>query len=204
MLILTFPGIQSWNWDKGLGCTISVRSSTLERRPSTSGEEKDWFLDGWGQKLLLHCTARKHCCHFLSVLRGHLIYLWRKVVCFVLYLWDPLNRDVWDPVLGGLWKKALVHGLGSMVFGLAVQKLLNIEWFFHWKLNCSWKFWRGWNVPLVLLERAWWTGFNGIYLVRFGFKMWEILILKLISAGCKFKWNPKKPGFGRKNQLRTW
>jgi len=34
-------------------------------------------------------------------------------------------------------------------------------------------------VPLVLLEdldeRA---GFNGIYLVRFGFGMWEILIFK--------------------------
>jgi hypothetical protein len=29
-----------------------------------------------------------------------------------------------------------VHGLGSMtMIGLAVQKFLNIEWFFHWKLN---------------------------------------------------------------------
>jgi hypothetical protein len=24
-----------------------------------------------------------------------------------------------------------VHGLGSMMFGLAVQKFLNIEWFLH-------------------------------------------------------------------------
>jgi hypothetical protein len=46
------------------------------------------------------------------------------------------------------------------------------------KLNCSWKFQRNWNVPLVLLERSWWAGFIGIYLVRFGFRMWEILILK--------------------------
>jgi len=37
-------------------------------------------------------------------------------------------------------------------------------------------------VPLVLLERAWWAGLNGIYLVRFGFRMWEILILKWFSA----------------------
>ncbi len=44
------------------------------------------------------------------------------------------------------------------------------------KLNRSWKFQRNWNVPLILLERSWWAGFNGIYLVRFGFKMWEILI----------------------------
>jgi hypothetical protein len=28
-----------------------------------------------------------------------------------------------------------VHGLGSMMFGLVVQKLLNIEYFLHWKLN---------------------------------------------------------------------
>ncbi len=39
------------------------------------------------------------------------------------------------------------------------------------KLNRSWKFRRNWNVPLVLLERSWWAGFNGIYLVRFGFRM---------------------------------
>jgi hypothetical protein len=32
------------------------------------------------------------------------------------------------------------------------------------------------------MERSWWAGFNGIYLVRFGFRMWEILILKVISA----------------------
>jgi hypothetical protein len=28
-----------------------------------------------------------------------------------------------------------VHGLGSMTFGLVVQKFLNNEWFLHWKLN---------------------------------------------------------------------
>jgi hypothetical protein len=46
------------------------------------------------------------------------------------------------------------------------------------KLNHSWNFWRNWNVPLVLLERSRWAGFNGIYLVRFGLRMWEILIFK--------------------------
>ncbi len=35
------------------------------------------------------------------------------------------------------------------------------------KLNRSWKFRRNWNVPLMLLERSWCTGLNGIYLVRF-------------------------------------
>jgi hypothetical protein len=46
------------------------------------------------------------------------------------------------------------------------------------KLNRSWKFQRNWNVPLVLVERSWWAGFNGIYLLRFGFKMWETVIFK--------------------------
>jgi len=50
------------------------------------------------------------------------------------------------------------------------------------KLNCRWKFQRNWNVPLVLLERSWWARFSGIYLVRFGFRMWEILVFKVISA----------------------
>jgi len=33
-------------------------------------------------------------------------------------------------------------------------------------------------VPLELLQKSWWVGFNGIYLVRYGFRMQEILILK--------------------------
>jgi hypothetical protein len=32
-------------------------------------------------------------------------------------------------------------------------------------------------VPLVLLGRSWWAWFNGIYLVRFGFRMWNILYI---------------------------
>jgi hypothetical protein len=66
------------------------------------------------------------------------------------------------------------------------------------KLNCSWKFWRNWNVPFVLLKRPWWTRFDGIYLVRFGFKMWQINIFKWFLP-LKFKINSKKPSFERKN-----
>ncbi len=94
------------------------------------------------------------------------------------------------------------YGLGFKTFGLVVQKFLNIEWFFtNLKKNRSWKFRRNWNVPLVLLERSWWKAFNGIYLVRFGFKMWEILILKWFLH-LKIQINSKKSGFGRKNQLK--
>jgi hypothetical protein len=98
-----------------------------------------------------------------------------------------------------------VHRLAFMAFWLTVKKFLNIEWFLSLKikLNHSWNFWRYWNVPLVLLERSGWAGFNGIYLVRFGFRMWEILILKWYLP-LKIQINSKKLGFGRKNQLRTW
>jgi hypothetical protein len=58
-------------------------------------------------------------------------------------------------------------------------------------------------VPLVLLERSWWAGFNGICLVKLGFKMWEILIFQWFLP-LKIQINSKKPGFERKNQLRMW
>jgi hypothetical protein len=70
------------------------------------------------------------------------------------------------------------------------------------KLNClSWQFERNWNVPLVLLERSWWAGFNGI-------KIWiqnvgDILISKWFLL-LKIQINSKKPSFWRKNQLRMW
>jgi hypothetical protein len=54
-----------------------------------------------------------------------------------------------------------------MIFSLKIKLI---------KLKYSWKFQRNWNVPLVLLERSWWAGFNGIYLRSLGFRMWEILI----------------------------
>jgi hypothetical protein len=61
-------------------------------------------------------------------------------------------------------RRGAVHGLGSTTFGLAGQKF-----FEYWtisslkiKLNLSWQVHRNWNVPLVLLERSWWAGFNGI------------------------------------------
>jgi hypothetical protein len=71
------------------------------------------------------------------------------------------------------------------------------------KLNPSWKFRKNWNEPLISLERSWWVGFNGIYLVLFGFRMWKILVFKWFLS-LKIQIKSKKPGFGRKNQLRMW
>jgi hypothetical protein len=109
------------------------------------------------------------------------ICLWRKVVClFCLYLWGPPNWDASDHILGlfeklsrrrGAW--AWFHDVwtcGAKVLEYWVISSLKI------KLNCGWNFWRNWNVLLVSLERSWWAGFNGIYLLRFGFRMWETVI----------------------------
>ncbi len=70
------------------------------------------------------------------------------------------------------------------------------------KLNCGWKFWRYWNVPLVLLERSWWARFNGIYLVRFGFRTWEILIQKWFLP-LKIQMNSKKTRFWKEKSVKN-
>jgi hypothetical protein len=74
----------------------------------------------------------------------------------------------------------------------------SVEVFEYWmtfslkfQLNCSWNFRRNWNVALVLLERSWWAGFNVIYLVRFGLRMWDVLIFKWFLL-LKFEINSKK------------
>jgi hypothetical protein len=132
-----------------------------------------------------------------------------KIVCLFgfLYLWDPLNQDASDCVLGLFQKlsKRRVHGLwfhgiwtwcGAKVLECWIISSLKI------KLNqivaenfggigmCLWWYWKDLDEP----------GFNGIYLVRFGFRMWEILILKWFLP-LKIQINSKKSGFGRKNQL---
>jgi hypothetical protein len=68
------------------------------------------------------------------------------------------------------------------------------------KLNHSWKFWKNWNVPLVFLERSCWARFNGIYLVRFGLKMWEMLILKWFVL-LKIQINSPKSRFWNKKSV---
>ncbi len=131
----------------------------------------------------------------------------RSLFLFCLYLWDPLNRDASDHVLGIFGKLLRRSGASAWFHGIWTCDGEVLE---YWmisslkiKLNPSWKFRRNWNVPLVLLERSWWAGFNGIYLVRFGFRMWEILILKWFLL-LKIQIKSKKPGFGRKNQLEKW
>ncbi len=56
---------------------------------------------------------------------------------------------------------------------------------------------------LVLLERSWWEGFNGIYLVRFGFRMWEILIFLKWFLSLKIQINSKKTRFWKEGRKKS-
>jgi hypothetical protein len=133
-----------------------------------------------------------------------LVYLWRKegsLFCFVVM--KSTEPGGFRSCSWCLWKALHEEGcMGLVPWSLDLQ--CKSSWilndFFTEKLN-SQNFLRNWNVPLVLLKRFWWA--DGIYLVRFGFKMWEILIFKWFLP-LKIQINFKKPGFGRKNQLRTW
>ncbi len=55
-------------------------------------------------------------------------------------------------------------------------------------------------MPLVLLERSWWAGLNGIYLVRFGFRMWEKLIFKWFLQ-LKIQINSQKTRFWKEKSV---
>jgi hypothetical protein len=139
------------------------------------------------------------------------IYLWRKVVClffffFLMYLWDPPNRDASDRVLGLFGKLSTRRSAWAWFHDVWTCGAKVLEYWMisslKTKLNHSWKFRRNWNLPLVLLERSWWERFNGIYLVRYAFRMWEILIFKWFLP-LKIQINSKKPGFGRKELRKS-
>ncbi len=137
---------------------------------------------------------------------AHNVCLWRKVVClfcFVRTYQIHQTKINHFGVLGLFGKLSTRRGAWAWFHSIWTCSVEVLE---YWmissmkiKLNCSWNFQRNWNVPLMLLERSWWAGFKGIYLVRFGFRMWEILIFKWFLQ-LKIETNSKKPGFGRKNQ----
>jgi len=128
-------------------------------------------------------------------------------VLFCLYWGDPLNWDASDHVLDLFERLLRRRGALAWFHGIWTCTVKVLEYWMIFslkiKLNHSWKFQRNWNVPLMLLERSWWAGFNGIYSVIFEFRMWEILFFEWFLL-LKIPINSKKPGFGRKNQLRTW
>jgi hypothetical protein len=113
------------------------------------------------------------------------MYEARLFVCFVLYLWDPLNQDASDHILG-LFGKLSRRGALAWFHEVwtCCAKVLEYWMIFSLKskLNHSRKCRSNWNVPLVLLEISWWSGFNGIYLVRFGFRVFWPCLSFFLSA----------------------
>jgi hypothetical protein len=171
------------------------------------------FIFGCSKNWYIHCKTMFMCWVFLfcdgftlgPMAHSTHIYLWRKVVCFVVMRSTELG--CFRSCSWCLWKafdKEGCMGLVTWCLDLWCKSswILN-DFSLEIKLNQSWNFQRNWNVPLVFLERSWWAGFNEIYLIRFGFRMWEVLIFKWFLL-LKIQINSKKPRFGRKNQLRTW
>ncbi len=118
--------------------------------------------------------------------------------CFVSYLWNPLNQNASNCILGFLGKLSKKRGALAWFHGIWTCGAKVLE---YWiisslkiKLNSSWNCQRNWNVPLVLLERSWWARFNGIYLVRFGFRLWDLSIFKWFLL-LKIQMNSKKTKF---------
>jgi hypothetical protein len=139
------------------------------------------------------------------------IYLQRNVVClFCFYLWDPLNRDALDHILGLFEKLVTRRGAWAWFHNIWTRRAKVLQYWLNFslkiKLNHSWKFRKNWNVPLMLLERSSRVGFNEIYLVRFGFRTWDILIFKWF-LWLKIQINPKNQGLEGKissGRVNTW
>jgi hypothetical protein len=79
------------------------------------------------------------------------IYEWRKVVCFILKLWDPPNQDASYRVLGVFGKLLMRRGCVSLV-----PWCLNLRCKSSWILNdfCPWKFKINSKKPVFWKEKS--------------------------------------------------
>jgi hypothetical protein len=134
--------------------------------------------------------------------QSNAISLWTKVLCFVVMRSTKLG--CFRLCSGCLWKALNEEGCIGLVHDVWTCRAKVLE---YWmisslkiKLIRSWKFQRNLNVSLVLLERSWWARFNGIYLVRFEFRMWEILISKWFLL-LKIQINSKKNRFWKEKSV---
>jgi hypothetical protein len=76
------------------------------------------------------------------------IYLWRKVVCFVVM--RSTQPGCFRSCSWCLWKALDKEGCMGLV-----PRGCKSSWILNDVFNGSWKFQRNWNVPSVLLERSW-------------------------------------------------
>jgi len=88
--------------------------------------------------LLFHACKYKNKANGDESVLAFEIYLWSKVICFVLSQWYLLNHIAFHAMLlvsleSSWWVG--VHQLGLRLFGATMWKLLINEPFFQWKLN---------------------------------------------------------------------
>ncbi len=113
----------------------------------------------------VHMWSSLFCMGFTlgSMAQAILVYLWKKVVCFILFCRYEIHQT---RMLQIMFLMSLESSQRVEVHGLWFHDVWtsNAKVFEYWmifsikiKLNCSWKFWKNWNVPLVLLERSWWV-----------------------------------------------
>jgi hypothetical protein len=148
------------------------------------------------------CKQTKGCvtprpCH-LSMKEGSLF-------CFVFVGMRSTKLGSSDHLLGIFGKLSMRRGAWAWFHDgrTCGSKVLEYWMIFSLKikLNCSWKF-EELECAFGVVGKILMRGFNGVYLLRSGFRMWEILIFKWFLLLIQI--NSKKPGFGRKDQLRTW
>ncbi len=95
-------------------------------------------------------------------------------------------------------KIQIIHKKTNQV--LKRKKVENVVTIESLSLNSNMK---TWDLPLVLLERSQWVGFNGIYFVSSGLRMWEISKFKWLKFSLQIQINYKKPKFGRKFSIEN-
>jgi hypothetical protein len=142
---------------------VTVHKSQINWINSILPPVSKWFSETWSNLDDLKTNYLHIINRFTPKKLG--IYLWSKVVClfcFVLYLWDPPNWDASDRLLGVFGKLSTRRGAWAWFRDVWTCSAKVLEYrrisSLKIKLNCSWKFRRNWNVPLVLLERSWWRG----------------------------------------------
>jgi hypothetical protein len=198
---MSFQSITSqpgWNIVKPTGCTPthqwlsnstkSVWRGTMVRKIKKT-KKLPSFRDIYAQ------------CRQLENQQDTTIYLWRKIVCFVLYcivvmrstepgcfrrswcLWKALDEKGYMAWFHDVWT------CGAKVLEYWMISSLKIN------LNHCWKFRRNWNVALVLLERSW---FVKIWIQNVGDI--EFKVISATENSNKFQ----KTGFWKENQLRSW
>ncbi len=135
----------------------------------------------------------KTCCHplmFSQICKqirgvshcGLAIYLWRKVVCFVLFCDYEIHQTrIFRSCSWCLWKApdeercawAWFHYVWTCSAKVLEYWMISS---LKMKLNHSWRFGRNWNVPLVLLERSWWED-----LMKFIYKEFKLIFCTFIK-----------------------